>query len=310
MKRVGQAADNLFKQIEERYTTVADDGTRGVDSVGLKSGMYKLDEELGGFRNGGLYILGGRTGMGKSALALGITDHIANMNKISYYLSFEMSAELLVLRLLSGISEVPSRNIELGRMTEQEYKKVKQAREIIDEYKFVIDDDRITSFQLKDRLDKVSHVLGGLDFAAIDYLSLFTDISDQEVQRLEGIVGRVSEATSVFDIPMLGLVQLNRATTTQEDSLPTLSNIRYSDRISHDAFAAFFVHRPQYYNKPPITPEYEEDAMIVLDKNRMGRTGNLKALFYPKQMRWEQKEEHATEPQPMTQAAKVKQAKK
>lgn len=307
MKTVVSAADKLFELIDERYNVVADDGQRGVDFVGVPSGFPKLDHTLGGFRKGGLYILGGRTGMGKSALGLNLVQNISESGFVCYYSSLEMSAELLVLRLLSGLSLVDARQIEHGRMTVEDYQRVREAREKLNTFKFIIDDDRIPSKQLHDRLDKVAQKYGNIDFAVVDYLSLFTDLDPNEVQRLEVITANMSETASRFQIPLLGVVQLNRTTTTQEDSIPTLANIRYSDRIAQDAFSVFFVHRPAYYAKVKTSIEKEEDALIIVEKNRMGATGGIKANYYPRQMRWETREDIPTEPQALTLSEKIKQ---
>lgn len=300
---LGAATDKLVQDIDERMQR------GGVEFVGLPTGYVKLDAALGGFRKKGHYFLGGRMGSGKSSLAQGIAYNIAkhDVGKTILYASFEMSAELLSLRMLSNVTNIPSMLIEQGRLTPEQFATIKRIREEFHTMQFYIIDTPLSTEELA-KTAIACKEKKGLDFMVIDYLSLFTDRGDSEVQRLEGVVGRTTALTSVLDIPTLSLIQLNRGTDESEGNYPTLKNIRYSDRIGYDAFAVFFVHRPAYFDRDRGGEDCEDDALILLEKNRQGPTGHLNARFYPKTMRWEQKDAVPTPPPP-TSVKTVKPAK-
>lgn len=289
MIELKDAAHALMKEVDERVLR------GGVSVVGLSTGFQKLDEALGGFRNQALYILGGKTGMGKTSLAITLSLMVAKQRKHIFYGSLEMSSNLLALRILSSMTGVAATAIEHGRLTKDELSHVRAAYDTLDDLSFHIYDQSATTEVIGNEMSQLQQDLGGLDFATIDYISLLTDRGTSEVQRLEAITGRISAVTTDLDIPMLGVVQLNRGVDGQEDFLPTLSNIRYSDRMSHDAFAVMFCHRPAYYEKEHETQDVE-DALIIVEKNRQGPTGKLHCDYYPRSFLWKDRKGTIVEP--------------
>jgi replicative DNA helicase len=211
-----------------------------------------------------------------------------------------MPATLISLRMISAVTNIPALDIEQGKITDSQFKTVQNAASTFNEIPLYIIDSTLSSDDMVAAATTVKEKRG-LDFLVIDYLSLLTDRGDNEVQRLEGIVGRTRACATDLDIPILGVVQLNRDADLNEGNRPALRNIRYSDRISHDAFAAWMVHRPAYYMNAEERARYnesEDNAEIILDKNRQGPTGVIPMTFYPKQMRWESRFIHPVDPRP------------
>ena len=285
LQLLGDAVDDMIEIVSQR----AEDG--GVNVIGVETGYYLLDQTVGGFRKNGLYIVGANTAVGKTAFALGLAKHAASTGKRVLYHSLEMSADLLAVRMLSGVTGIPALDIERGKITKEQLTQVKQAREEFKTLPLLICDDVMNSHMLS--MD-VLHIQeeNPIDLLIVDYITLLTDESgDSEVARLERLVGRVRALATTADIPILGLVQLNRGTYDNEGGLPSLRNIRYSDRISHDASAVMLLHRPfiqEQRRTGEPTREVEDDALILVDKNRQGPRAMLPAKFYPKAMKWEQ----------------------
>lgn len=291
MYTLAQAAREAVGDIEERRAN-------GNRLVGLSTGFQALDNSLGGLRKNALYVVGGRTGSGKTALAMSIAMNVAKQNQTVLYCSLEMPATLLSLRMLSAATKIPALEIEQGIASEKQMDNIHVAAESFEGIPLFIADTSMTSDELVYLSMKMKEEIG-LDFLVVDYLSLLTDRGDNEVQRLEQIVGKTRALATDADIPVLGVVQLNREADTNEGNRPTLRNIRYSDRIGHDAFAAWMVHRPAYYMSAQDRAQYserEDNAELILDKNRQGPTGIIPMTFYPKQMRWETREIRPTEP--------------
>lgn len=292
-KSLVDAASQALGDIEERRAS-------GNKLVGLSTGITALDNAIGGLRKNALYIVGGRTGTGKSSLAMTMGMNVARENKSVLYCSLEMPATLLSLRVISAATGLPALDIEQGRITDKQLAHVRDATESFRGIPLFINDHVMTSDELVD-LATYTWKDRGLDFLIVDYLSLLTDRGDSEVQRLEGIVGRVRALATDLDIPILGVVQLNRDADMNEGNRPALRNIRYSDRISHDAFAAWMVHRPAMFMSGEERARYieqEDNAELILDKNRQGPTGVIPMTFYPKQMRWDTRFITPVEPKP------------
>jgi replicative DNA helicase len=84
-------------------TVAAQDGRL----VGHKTGLRDLDSILGGMNGGSLYILAGRTSMGKSGVAISIAEKVARTGAIVGFFSHEMSGEEIGHRALSSVTNIP-----------------------------------------------------------------------------------------------------------------------------------------------------------------------------------------------------------
>src|SRR6478752_2913006 len=142
VKTLAEATNQLIDDIDARVLA------GGVEIIGIPTGFFRLDAALGGFRNKGHYILGGKTGMGKSAMALTIAEEIASKGKSVLYASFEMDATLLSLRLLSAETKIPAMAIERGQLTKDQFEAVKKAREKINTLNMYIVDTACATPQL------------------------------------------------------------------------------------------------------------------------------------------------------------------
>ena len=88
-----------------------------------------------------------------------------------------------------------------------------------------------------------------------------------------------------LEIPVLVLAQLNREVdkATGAGSRPKLAHLRESGTIEQDADIVSFLHRDREESKGAAVGASVE-AEWIIEKNRNGRTGNFKLLFYPSRM--------------------------
>ncbi len=281
-KSLHTALVNVIEEVSERVKK------GGIDVVGISSGFPALDKATSGFRKKAVYVLSGRPGSGKTSLALCICMNIARQGKKVLFLSLEMDAELLALRVLAMLTGIPSDKIETGRLTLEEVNAVKGVLDVSKNLTFEVIDDTITSTLFADNIAKFQE-RHGLDFLAVDYLSLFTDPNTfGENERLGRVSKNMLRCAKQCDIPVLALSQLNREVEKRENHVPILSDIRDSGSIEQDAFAVFAVYRPHYYAMmfDGEEPLEIEDAKIVILKQRQGEVGQVGVHFKPKQTLW------------------------
>jgi replicative DNA helicase len=253
--------------------------------VGERLRYRKLDSLLGGGHDGRLWVMGGRPGQGKSALAGNIVERKAiRNNEPCCIFSLEMGDETWMERFLMSIAKVsPSDKENHYGFKEDDYSRMMQATEkIINAPLYIIEyggmtiDDICTTIKLM----KKKH---GVNFFIIDYLQQISGSGD-EYETVTRASKRLASLKQSLKTNILALAQLNRQSESGGKARkPTPSDLRNSGQIEQDADGIFFVHRPSYYDKAS-----NESDVISVPKNRHGATGDIKAKFTGRTFQWDE----------------------
>jgi replicative DNA helicase len=273
-KRTSQTFVQLNIWLKKTFQHLSNIKTHSKGITGIPTGYKKLDEMSSGFQSGDLIILAGRPSMGKTALLLPIAAHAA-MNGLSVgFFSLEMSAEQLVLRLLSSEAEIAHHNIRNATITSDEWIELTNVAARLAEMKLFIDDTAMLSLmdlRKKARKMKIEH---NLQFLVIDYLQLIhsTKRHENRHQEVSEISRSLKALAKELDIPILTASQLSRAVDSRMDKRPMLSDLRDSGAIEQDADLIMFLYRDIVYN-----PETENPALaeLIIGKQRNGPTGTI-----------------------------------
>ncbi len=246
--------------------------TKGI--TGIPSGYKKLDQMSSGFQKGDLVIVAGRPSMGKTALELCIAEHAAMNGFTVGFLSLEMAAEQLTLRLLSSGSGIPHHHIRNATISSQEWIELTNVAARMAEMKLFIDDSpmvTILDIRTKARKLKRDH---DLQFLVIDYLQLIHSARRYENRHQE--VSEISRSLKALakelEIPILAGSQLSRAVDSRMDKRPMLSDLRESGAIEQDADLIMFLYRDVVYNPETENPSQAE---LIIGKQRNGPTGTI-----------------------------------
>ena len=111
-RSIGDAACEAIEGIERAYQA---DGAL----LGLPVGIKTMERCLGGLQAPDMIVLGGRPGMGKTGMALGIA--LAAAGHQVLYASLEMSAEQLGTRALSILTGVSHHLMQTGRVDQHDF---------------------------------------------------------------------------------------------------------------------------------------------------------------------------------------------
>ncbi len=213
--------------------------------------------------------------MGKTALALSIAHNAASGNNTSLgFLSLEMSAEQLALRLLSCDSGVSHQNIRNATITSDEWLELTHSAGRLSQLNIFIDDTAVQSIadvRAKARKLKIEH---NLQFLIIDYLQLIHSHRKHENrhQEVSDISRSLKSLAKELGIPILALSQLSRAVDARMDKRPMLSDLRESGAIEQDADLIMFLYRDIVYNPDTDNPALSE---LIIGKQRNGPTGTV-----------------------------------
>jgi replicative DNA helicase len=268
----------------EVLKTISDRATSKFGVHGVASGFIDIDNKIGGFRPGQLIILAARPSMGKSAFALNIASYAAQMEKIKVGIfTMEMSAEEILLRMISSSSGVPMDYMLKGYgMNQKRIQRVTEIADVINSMDIYIDDSGTnTPMELRAKTRRLKTELGDLGLIIIDYMQLMSSSkrnSENRQQEISEISRNLKILAKELGVPVIALSQLNRALENRDDKKPRLSDLRESGAIEQDADIVMFIYREAHYK---LTEENQNDAIVIISKNRHGSTGEVNLRFVP-----------------------------
>lgn len=257
----------------------------GDDEAGVLSGISKLDMLTHGLQPGRLYILAGRPGCGKSALAGHYMMSAGKAGRSAVMMSLEMGADELIKRMLSNLSGVDHSHIQRGRLLAGELDRLTHCAAEMDGWKTWLSDEAIETPQrvmAYARRHKREH---GLDLLIVDYLQLMASEQKFENRNLE-----VAAATRAMKLgarelgcPILLLSQLNRAVERRAGGRPTLADLRDSGAVEQDADMVMFMWQPEEENNQEAHESWRQTRGKVIEidvaKNRHGPMGSARVNF-------------------------------
>ncbi len=248
----------------------------------------ELDSKLnGGFNRSDLIILAARPSMGKSALALAITQNAAiNHGKKVGVIALEMSKEQIVERMFCGLLGVDSWKLHKGKLDDSDFERMGPVMDKLGNAPIFIDDSMgasIAELRAKVRRLQMEH---GLDMLVIDYLQLMSGENPlNRVQEISEISRSLKELARELNIPVIALSQLSRSVESRPDKRPILSDLRDSGSIEQDADVVMMLYREDYYNEDCAEDEKNTLEVNVI-KHRNGAIGRMSLFFDKSRMKF------------------------
>ena len=258
------------------------------ENSAMGTGFSDIDRLLVGMSPGDLVLVGARPGMGKTAFAMNIAVNVAkHQRKNICVFSLEMSAEQLATRLLSSEALVENTLLRRGALSRDDWRRLAEASAVLSECDIYIDDTSgITISGMRAKLHRMKNV--GL--IVVDYLQLMTSDRriDNRVQEVADISRNLKLLAKELDVPLICCAQLSRGPEARTDKRPMLSDLRDSGAIEQDADMVMFLYRGEYYKTSGAA---EEEAEIIISKNRHGSVGTVKVGWFGKFTKYVSKEQ-------------------
>jgi replicative DNA helicase len=250
--------------------------------IGTPTGWHEYDTTTGGLQRGEYTVVAARPGQGKSAFLHNLADHLAVVEKKRVVLfSVEMGRRAVMLRLLSGRSEIPVPVLRQHKdLSEAQQFNLTSAKDALESSSLIIDDQpdiRIGEIRAKCR---TLHRKQALDAILVDYAQLVRPDHRNKVREQE--VSEVSHGLQALakslNVPVVAAAQLRRALAGQDQKRPTLDSLRESGSLEQDADVVVMIHRPRITESDGGVPVEKENpvAEILIRKNRNGETVNFK----------------------------------
>lgn len=254
--------------------------------VGIQLGenMRTLTRLINGLQNKKLITVAANQSVGKTTLVCNWLNEITITQKLPWlHFSLEMPNEDLVNKIIGIRAGVNTQKIEMGNITDEEYKAIQQATMEYYEGGLILVDDKVTMESISNTIRKYirTHNIRGV---SIDYIQLMMVERNKNKQRYEEL-GDISgalknEIAKKLNIPVVILSQLNK--NAMQASIAKAEDGAGSYKIAQDSDV--------YITLKEKTPEEIEDQggiekgnlVLNLDKNRSGRADVLLDIYFQK----------------------------
>lgn len=224
----------------------------------------KLNETIGGFGPGRMYVVGARPGVGKSALASQMAYELAATGPV-IFATMEMDKGEVYSRILAqqaqvyyGAINAPKSDFMAAREQQWLATQVRDIR-VLDNGTQTVGGIR-TAVRSASRDGKVAGVI-------VDYIHLLTSKEgENETTRLAAITRGLKQMAMDFKVPVVALSQLNRAVTSRMDARPGLGDLRGSGAIEQDGDVVIFLYRDSDEEETALSKRLN----VYVGKNRQG----------------------------------------
>jgi replicative DNA helicase len=251
----------------------------------LPTSWKRLNKLIGGWRDSGLYVVGGRPGQGKTTVLLQAAWDLAKSGKKVLFVSLEMPVKQLQHRILAqslglDVSKIADNELDFEVMNadgSHVWAKdlVRDAQAVLNDNLLMSAPAEITPTRLRSLLKKQIRV-SGVDAVFIDYLQIADDDSKHSSRNDEvrSVSGKFKKIAKQFNLPLITAVQLNREVESRVKGKPKLTDISESDKIGMDADVALMIHRDFRDGDNP--DGQGSDLYLLVVKNRHGQTGSAR----------------------------------
>ena len=241
---------------------------------GLRTGWRSVDEDLQGLEGGELTLLGGASGMGKTAVMVNIIgDVVSKQKKPVLVINTEMKHIVLMRRHMATLGNIKLKSLKAGRdLTTEDFMGVTSAHNQIFTDNYVITNEIgstpqqiLTSIKRADKFIE-GGLRGGL--VAMDYIQNIRPIDEmnkrQEINRFCLDLVALSKKLGFHT---LGLIQMSNDFLKRPCKRPLAGDIGECKQLEKHADNIGFIYRDSVYNEDT---DMKGIAELIWRKRREG----------------------------------------
>jgi len=240
------------------------------------STISEFNKKIWGFHKG-LTVLGARSSMGKSALALQCAWDLADQNVPVLILSLEMDVPSMLERIFCQWTKTDNFDLLTGKLN---FNNELQAKWEIFE-KWVGKIPLLLTNGIGKSFKEVNHLIELLDpkpsVVIVDYIQGIRQ-SEKERTELNEYIRNFRQL--MIENKMVGILasQMNRQVVDNNDKRPSLENLKSTGVLEEHADVVLMLYWEYFYTRKE---EDKNKYEIIVGKNRNGRTGSHELLYIP-----------------------------
>ena len=255
--------------LADRFTEAVDkahEQRKAGKPFGYSTGLRNLDLLIHGFRPQGLYIIGARTGVGKSELCCNFAYNVASQNHPAAYFTFEMTGEEIAARVISRLSKVGETKILNAQLHPDEFDRVAEATRRFSKLPlYVVDDAKMSWDEIKLRIRTLVR-RNSVRVVFLDYIQQLNSVGFRPSERVRELSHISCEAKALakdLNIAIICAAQLNRQAGETDTDPPQKKHLKESGSLEQDANVVMLLHRR------------DTGMDLIIDKNRHGKEGAI-----------------------------------
>ena len=273
----------VSNMIDEYIEEIKSDKPRDI----IPTHIPDLDLEIGnGVSRGNLVIIAGETGGYKTTLAYNIAYNNALEGSPVMIVSYEMSKDVIMGKLISMISHINHNVLRTGMMHDENgnlirftenhevLSKIDEARAILKSLPIYIISDKLYLNEIKLHALKLKPKI-----LIIDYIGLMPEVGTDESKMIPYITRmlKIYSSEELLNCAIFGLLQFKKegGDSTERE----LVSIKYNS--GHDADVVLFTDKKEVVS--PVTGRKEFFIKVAIKKNRLGSADiNFEIPIVPK----------------------------
>lgn len=239
----------------------------------VSTGFPAVDQLTQGFKAGSLYVIGARTGVGKSEILCNFAFNTASLKYPTAYFSFEMHKDEILARIVSRMAKVNDAVFMNGLASGNELDRIAEAVRTVGTLPIHIVDDIKPEWCGLKRLIRTLKRRNGIRVVFIDYVQLLNSVgfrASERVRELCYISAQAKQLAAELKIAIVFAAQINRA-GAQENEEPQLHHLKESGSLEQDANVVMLLHRIDAVDKGMID--------LNIKKNRHGPERKIGLYF-------------------------------
>ena len=281
-----ESQSNMADSVKLAFTKLKERTLRGDALAGMSTGFPTLDRRLDGLRLGCSYVIGARSGMGKSICALNIALNTAMLGSVVEYYSMEMTTEEQVMRGLFCAARVQSHKMRLGTLSRDDWRDLTVAAKDLSKLNFFWDDGcgltvEDIAARVATRVKETTGAGAPLSLVVVDHAGLVRGTNQRQprYEQLTHITQTLKKIAKEQNVAVLALAQINRQleNRTVKDKRPGIADLKGSGSYEEDADGIMLLYREDYYQRDRKL--HNGELFMYVDKVREGRPGAVKFHF-------------------------------
>lgn len=246
----------------------------------LRSGYQMIDDAFI-LRETTLTIIAAFSSVGKSALAMNISENVANTGKAVAYYTKEMADVELFMRVASGKANNYANTLMNKRLNDVPYNDFIMAARRIEHLPIYFDQGATTTFEKTIRSIREIVKKKDVKLVVIDYLQIFAQTANGSEESALGYMAReLKNVTKELKIAVIALSQISRPVKgagNTTDLHPRMRSLRGSGQLEESADSVILIDRPEVFGSEGVSfegkykgKETAGHAVLTIAKARAG----------------------------------------